>query len=56
MIYNFTIGGNINAETLDDAIDIIKLMLDDNGIKINRINIYNLSLPFGEEVTECKKK
>ena len=51
-VYNFTIGGKINAETLDDAVDILKLILEDQGIKINQINLYGLS----EEVSECKKK
>ena len=51
-VYNFTIGGKINAETLDDAVDILKLILEDQGIKVNQIGIFGI----GEDVTECKKK
>lgn len=52
-IYNFDIGGKLNAETLDDAIDILKLVLEDQGIIIHRISIFGLD-EIGSE--KCKKK
>ena len=38
--YKISIGGTINAETLDDAIDIIKLTLDEINIEIDNLTIY----------------
>jgi len=52
MKYRFTIGGKINMETLDDAIDILKLILEDQGIVVDQISIFGLE----GELTECKKK
>ena len=51
--YTFSVGGRINAETLDDAVDILNLILEMEGIKVNSINISGLE----ESVSEiCKKK
>ena len=52
MNYRFIIGGKINTETLDDAIDILKLILEYQGITVDQISIYGLD----GELIECKKK
>jgi len=39
MKINFEIKGSINAETLDDAHDIISLSLEDNGVTIERLDL-----------------
>jgi len=39
MSYIFNIGGKINAETLDDAIDILTLLLEDKSITITRLDV-----------------
>ena len=48
MKYKISIGGTINAETLDDAIDIIKLTLDEINIEIDNLTIYG----YGELASE----
>lgn len=52
MIYHFDIGGKINCETLNDAVDIIKLILEDQGITVDRISILGVN----ESLSVCKKK
>ena len=42
MRYRFTIGGKINTETLDDAIDVLKIILEDQGITVDQISIFGL--------------
>ena len=47
----FEIGGHIDVETLDDAMDILVLILEDNNVRINNISLYS-----GSETLTCKKK
>lgn len=52
MNYRFTLGGKINTETLDDAVDILKSISEDNGIVVDQISIFGID----GVLTECKKK
>lgn len=40
MIYRFLITGKINTETMDEAVDILKIILGDNDVDVNRVEIY----------------
>lgn len=53
--YSFDIHGNINVETIDDAVDILRLILEDNNITVNRITIDGSHICVGEGLV-CKKK
>lgn len=37
--FSFTVKGNINAESLKEAIDILEMLMDEQGIKKIKINI-----------------
>jgi len=50
--YRFTLGGKINCETLDDAVDILKLILEDQGITVDQISIFGIN----ESLSVCKKR
>lgn len=52
MNYDFQIDGRINVETSDEAVDVIQLILEDNGIVVNKIVIMGK----GGVLTTCKKK
>ena len=53
--YRFDISGNINVETVDDAVDILRLILEDNNITVTRITIDGSGIYVGESLV-CKKK
>ena len=53
--YRFDISGNINVETIDDAVDILRLILEDNNITVTRITIDGAGIYVGEGLV-CKKK
>ena len=38
-LYNFEIYGHINGNEIDDAMDIIKMVLEDNDIHIDKITM-----------------
>jgi len=52
-IYHFRIGGKINAKSLDEAVDILKLLLEEQGITIQDISIFGLD---GDVSEICRKK
>ena len=53
MNYKFEVIGCINAVSSDDAMDIVKMILEDHHIIVNKVNVFGGR---GESVSLCKQK